>query len=207
MQGWEVRLEEKLQVHAGALVGECGLDRAARVPETRSRTCLTHQLKVLAAHLHLAAMHARPVSLHCVRADGAMHDVMTSLQRDLDSGGAAPPRIMLHSFQGSPDMVARMVAIGGGGVGSLGARIFFSVSCGCSASAGSRVKLLARVRAMPDGRILTESDATSVADMDSALAESVRAIAKAKGWSIQDTTDRVWTNHLAFFEGFLPGVQ
>lgn len=209
-QGWEAELDAKLAEHAGALVGESGLDRAARVPGTKCSTCLQHQLGILHTHLRLTRKHGRPVSLHCVRADGAMHDALASLQASLQSGGAAssesPPLrgIMLHSFQGSPEMVARVVRIGAGAAVSVGSAVYFSVSCGGPPAGRSRDKLLARIQAMPDDRILTESDSLRVCEIDSALALSVGVISEAKGWTLQEAVDRTWANYQRFFKGFLP---
>ena len=59
---------------------------------------------------------------------------------------------MLHSYSGSPEDAARFLVLPGG----LGRRIYFSFSSAVSAAAAG--KLAARVAAVPDDRLLLESD-------------------------------------------------
>jgi Tat protein secretion system quality control protein TatD with DNase activity len=47
------------------------------------------------------------VSLHCVQAYGHLRDALSQLSPD-----SAPPRIMLHSYGGSPDMVRGFLSLG-----------------------------------------------------------------------------------------------
>lgn len=75
--GWLDRLETVLVQHArhrapGFLVGEIGLDKAARTPET-GRCEYAAQKAVFAAQLQLAAKLGRPISVHCVKAAGTMY--------------------------------------------------------------------------------------------------------------------------------------
>ena len=100
--------ERRLLDHPFALVGEIGLDRAARLPvfttadleegkvykhldgdytpgtrEDRPlspyRVTMGHQKVVLTAQLQLAAKHRRPVSVHSVQAHGMVFDILQSL--------------------------------------------------------------------------------------------------------------------------------
>jgi Tat protein secretion system quality control protein TatD with DNase activity len=100
--------ERRLLNHPFALVGEIGLDRAARLPvfthadlessaiykhadgdytpgtrEARPlspyRVTMDHQKVVLRAQLELAAKHKRPVSVHSVQAHGVVFDLLQSM--------------------------------------------------------------------------------------------------------------------------------
>ena len=100
--------ERRLLDHPFALVGEVGLDRAARLPvftkadleagklykhsdgdytpgtrEDRPlspyRVRMDHQKVILTAQLQLAAKHRRPVSVHSVQAHGVVFDILQSL--------------------------------------------------------------------------------------------------------------------------------
>ena len=70
LQGWQSELEDKLRQNSSAIVGECGLDRVARVPGTGAETDVDHQWDILREHMRLATRYARPVR---VRVYGAVH--------------------------------------------------------------------------------------------------------------------------------------
>jgi Tat protein secretion system quality control protein TatD with DNase activity len=100
--------ERRLLDHPFALVGEIGLDRAARLPVFKTadleegkvykhsdgdytpgtredrplspyRVTMEHQKVILTAQLQLAAKHRRPVSVHSVQAHGVVFDILQSL--------------------------------------------------------------------------------------------------------------------------------
>lgn len=99
--GWEERLEAALKAQPKALVGEIGLDKAVRTPET-GETEWESQLAVFKAQMRLAGVLGRPVSVHCVRAHGALYEVLKDCV-------AAPPTVALHSYTGSPDMAVSLL--------------------------------------------------------------------------------------------------
>lgn len=104
--GWEERLEAALKAQPEALVGEIGLDKAARTPET-GKTEWESQLAVFKVQMRLAGVLGRPVSVHCVRAHGALYEVLKDLQQS--NGEAALPTVALHSYTGSPDMAESLL--------------------------------------------------------------------------------------------------
>ncbi|KKA27924.1 hypothetical protein TD95_003802 [Thielaviopsis punctulata] len=103
--------EALLRQHPHALVGEVGLDRAFRLPVHPSpsplppssstppahdaptpgtrlarrlspyRVSPTHQIRLLTAHLRLAAAYRRPVSIHGVQAHGLLYETLSSMWR------------------------------------------------------------------------------------------------------------------------------
>jgi hypothetical protein len=144
---WRQRLQSLLDAHPGAIVGEVGVDRAAVIPGTRARVRFDHQLALLAEQLALAAELGRPASVHCVRGYGHL----LSLFAGLPGPGACPPAVMLHSYGGSPEEVGRFTRLKG-----IGGRFYFSFSAAINARTPE--KLAARIRAVPDDRLLLESD-------------------------------------------------
>ncbi|KAK5156141.1 Cut9-interacting protein scn1 [Recurvomyces mirabilis] len=99
-----------------------------------------------------------------------------------------PPRICLHSFSGQAETVKQYIAP------AIPCEVFFSFSTtinswieDSSGQAGKSGKVEAAVRAVPDDRILIESDLHSAGPhMDQYLAEIVRKICEVKGWQIDE---------------------
>ncbi|CAH6723908.1 uncharacterized deoxyribonuclease [[Candida] jaroonii] len=87
-------------------IGEIGLDKLFKIPNngflgqgpstglSPSRTSMAHQEAIFRIQLSLAQELQLPVSIHCVKAHGAVFDIM----KDYDL-----PKIILHSFSGSRD--------------------------------------------------------------------------------------------------------
>lgn len=96
----------------------------------------------------LAAEFRRPVSVHCVKGYGHLLDFFASLAQNPDS---CPPRVMLHSYGGSVEEVPRFCRLPG-----IGPRFYFSFSHAINHRTPE--KLRARVAAVPDDRLLLESD-------------------------------------------------
>lgn len=183
------------------------------------------------------------VSLHCVQAYGHLRDCLAQL-----TPVTAPPRIMLHSYGGSPDMVKSFTSLGQGQkqqhhhpphaspcssyrdhssrntsslrtaadpycsagsqtvesssehgcIGAVGERIYFSFSAVlCSKSPK---KASERVSAVPDDRLLLETDLTEVDGMNEGLLEIAVFVAEAKGWSLEHTVQQTWQNFEAFYD-------
>ncbi len=95
--GWEDRLRERLSADPEATVGECGLDGVAAVDPAA-------QVRVFSAQLGIARELGRVVTVHCVRAWGAVVDVL--LQE-------APPRFLMHGYAGSLETAGRLIPMGG----------------------------------------------------------------------------------------------
>ncbi|PHH84527.1 hypothetical protein CDD83_1800 [Cordyceps sp. RAO-2017] len=192
------------------------------------RVRLPHQQAVLAAQLRLAAAEGRPVSLHGVQAHGVLFDAVSALWRgherrlpsrrerrasavpgadddDGDPDGEEdregprpyPPRICLHSFSGSADLLGQWMNP------SVPCAVFVSLSVAINlGSDAGRAKLDLVVRAVPDDRILVESDLhTAGPPMDAALEEMYRAVCAAKGWALEDGVRRIGDNFCRFVFG------
>ena len=114
-----------------AALGECGLD--ARLVEI---TPLSRQLAVLEAQMALAQRHRLPLVLHCVRAQGALVDLLKNFP---DARG------LLHAFGGSLEQARALL------------RWDLAFSFGGALTAPSK-KRRALVRGLPEDRILVETD-------------------------------------------------
>ncbi len=124
-------LRPRLLGDGAVCVGETGLDRRSSVP-------LTDQLALTRAHLELARQLDLPVVLHCVRAHGALLDL---LEED------GPLQGLVHAYSGGAELVPRYCA--------LGLHLSFG---GAVTWAGARRPLEA-LRAVPADRLLLETDA------------------------------------------------
>jgi Tat protein secretion system quality control protein TatD with DNase activity len=74
-----------------------------------------------------------------------------------------PPRVMLHSYGGSADTLRAFLKLP-----TVGSRFYFSFSHVINADKEKHTptKLLERLRAVPDDRLLLESDQSSALDID-----------------------------------------
>ncbi|KAK4130792.1 Metallo-dependent hydrolase [Trichocladium antarcticum] len=108
-----------------------------------------------------------------------------------------PPRVCLHSFSGSPQMLSQYLNP------AIPARVFFSFSTAVNLStAGGESKFPGVIRACPDDQLLVESDLhTAGAEMDHALEDMYRKVCGAKGWALEDGMERIRRNYGRFIFG------
>ena len=184
--GWCDRLRALL-VEGGPSVmcGEIGLDKACRARET-GRNEWGAQKKVFRAQLLLAHELNRPVSVHCVRAVGTLFDTLD----ELGKAGTLPPAVAMHSFgAGGTEWVKRFL--------TLPTRVYFGFSeCINHSNSRTMEKVEGNVRAVPDDRLLLESDLDDPTTMDEACERFCGVLAAIKGWSLADaaarTTENAW---------------
>ncbi|MCJ1386699.1 hypothetical protein MMC17_009825 [Xylographa soralifera] len=243
--------------HPLALVGEIGLDRTFRLPEsTRSGQArepepgmtpgsrdgrklspyhveMNHQRKILKAQLHLAGEMGRAVSVHGVAAHGIVFETLQStwygherkvtskrlqkkrasvkaahdheLSNLLNDGRSAskpyPPRICMHSYSGPSSHLKQYLNP------SIPALIFFSFSQVINFSNPDSNKAVEAIKAVPDDRILVESDLHCAGDrMDGLLEGIVRLVCKLKGWALEDGVKQLARNYKHFVLGREPEV-
>lgn len=98
--------------------------------------------------VQIAAEFQRPVSLHCVRGYGHLLVMFSELAK---RPACCPPKVMLHSYGGSVDEIPRFCRLR-----SIGDRFYFSFSHAINHRTPE--KLVARIEAIPDDRLLIESD-------------------------------------------------
>ncbi len=130
----------QLREHAVRLgawaIGECGVDN--RLPR-RGGLGLDEQLEVVAAHLDCATELNLPLVLHVVGGHGRLLSMLTA--RGYGGGG------VLHSYSGSVELVARYAEMG------------FYFGFGASVTRPSANKVLGALRAVPQDRLVLETDA------------------------------------------------
>ncbi|KAJ3081413.1 hypothetical protein HK102_002358 [Quaeritorhiza haematococci] len=102
--------------------------------------------------------------------------------------------IMLHSYSGSPDTLKMLLRLR-----HVGPRIYCSVSY--FVNGRNLAKGIERIKAIPDDRILIESDLGDIDRVEGAIVEVVRMVSEAKGWSVDETLERTYANAMRFLGG------
>ncbi|ORZ38677.1 hypothetical protein BCR44DRAFT_1428738 [Catenaria anguillulae PL171] len=184
------QLEAHLMADPAMFVGEIGVDKAAKNPETGEVYDWDTQEQVFMAQWEVAVRMQRPVSMHCVHAQGwvlrfmkAQADKAKGMdKREVATAKCWPPAVMLHSFNGSHDLIAQLVKLKG-----IGSRLYFSYSMFVSSRSN---KVADRIKATPDGRVLLESDVHRADWVDASMANVLELVAGAKGWDVAETARR-----------------
>jgi TatD DNase family protein len=181
-------LKSKMTEYPQALVGEIGLDGIAKDKETGERYPLEPQLRVFEQQFDIAGEFQRPTSVHAVQVTPQLLKFFQNLSKRAkkDPGYKMPPAIMLHSFSGSPDLAQQLVKLP-----RIGNRLYFSFS---SLINGRSPKMMERIKAIPEDRILLESDVHDVDQVDQGMSEILEACSRIKSWTLEETTERVKSN-------------
>lgn len=194
-------------------------------PLSPYRVNIEHQKTILKAQFQLAAKLQRPVSVHSVQAHGLVFEVMQTLwkghekpskrerkkaanasQSHEDEGHTMgvsskvsspfPPRICMHSYSGPPEALKQFLAP------SVPVDIYFSFSAAINFSNPSTSKVTSVIKAVPDDRILIESDLHCAGEtMDHLLEEIVTKVCEIKEWTLQEGALRLKTNWIRFVFG------
>ncbi|KAK6441293.1 Cut9-interacting protein scn1 [Oleoguttula sp. CCFEE 5521] len=189
---------------------------------TPYRVNMSHQQLVLVAQLRLAGEMQRAVSCHGVQAHGVLFDTLASTWKgyeqrklskkerkvqaaraadcpddeDAGTGGAKPypPRLCLHSFSGTAETVKQYL------VPSIPCDIYFSFSTTINDwTDDGQGKVEMAVRAVPDDRILIESDMDRAGgDMDTHLEQVIRKICAVKQWDLEAGVKQLGNNWMRF---------
>ncbi|MDZ8118859.1 TatD family hydrolase [Pontiella agarivorans] len=134
---WLRTLENLLMEYPEAAVGEIGIDHAVEERDD------VEQEKVFFQQLELARTLERPVSIHCRRAWGRLIEL-------LDDFGKLPCGMLIHCFGGSAEVATELVKRGG------------YISFSGSITRPNARKAGPAIRAVPDDRILIETDAPDI---------------------------------------------
>lgn len=199
-------------------------------PLSPYRVDMQHQRKILKAQLKIAGEMQRAVSVHGVAAHGVVFETLEETwrgherqnlsmrerkrradfdaahqvegkseadERSSESSGPKPfpPRICLHSYSGAADTLRQYLHP------SVPAIIFFSFSCLVNFSSPSS-KAVAAIQAVPDDKILAESDLHTAGErMDDLLENVVRKICQIKGWTLEKGVKQLRSNWLHYIFG------
>ncbi|KAM0484534.1 hypothetical protein ACHAPX_001960 [Trichoderma viride] len=112
-------------------------------------------------------------------------------------GKPFPPRICLHSYSGSADTLKQWFHP------AVPSQIFVSFSTAVNLGTdGGRAKLEAVVRAVPDDRVLVESDLHMAGEEAEAMLEDMyRLVCEIKGWDLEGGVRTIGKNFQKFIYG------
>ena len=198
-------------------------------PLSPYRVDMDHQRRILTAQLNLAGELQRAVSVHGVAAHGIVYETLRSTwsgyekpvlsrrqkkrrasvdaahegeddqedqQTDQSGPNPFPPRICLHSYSGPADTLRRYLHP------STPSVIFFSFSRLVNFSSSTPSKAIDVIKAVPDDRILAESDLHAAGEeMDDLMEEIIRTICDIKEWSLEDGVKQLASNWIHFIFG------
>ncbi|KAF9959876.1 hypothetical protein BGZ65_013009 [Modicella reniformis] len=105
-----------------------------------------------------------------------------------------PPRLCMHSYGGSRDMLKAFTKL------DHPPEIFFSFSIVINGRLQEQ-KLKELIMAVPEDRLLIESDHHSHSQVDSLLVEMVQRVAQIRGWTVEETVEKTAQNWHRFVYG------
>lgn len=194
------------------------------------RVDMRHQQNIMKAQLNLAGEMQRAVSVHGVAAHGVVFETLEETWRGHERRSISkrerkrresidvahqekkkseadeqsskpgdpkpfPPRICLHSYSGPADTLRQYLHP------SVPAIMFFSFSRLVNFSSTSN-KAVAAIQAVPDDKILAESDMHAAGEkMDDLLEDIVRKICQIKGWTLEEGLKQLRSNWLHYVFG------
>jgi len=149
-------------------IGETGLDfRDQFMNRTEQEACFI-------SHLDLARETNRPVAVHCVKAWGRLLAILRQYP---------VPRILLHAFGGSVDLIPELVDLNS----------WFSFGPAVMNPNAKRVRSAAA--AVPEERLLIESDFSGTPQNEpSELIHIARAVAELRGVSVDEIAALTFDN-------------
>ncbi|KAK5580710.1 hypothetical protein RB653_000734 [Dictyostelium firmibasis] len=183
---WKIKMKEQLIKYPNSMVGEIGIDKVTKVRlNGLNRNDQDSQMKVFKDQIEIANELGRLVSLHCVQLQGKLLTFFQSLSID-----KFPPSIALHTFGGKPATVDQFCKMASG----KGDRFYFGLSFINLSS--SKVDKL--IQAIPDDRLLLESDQNSPTEAEPSMFKLIQKVSSSKNWTIQKTIEQTTLNTINF---------
>ncbi len=198
---WQKKFAARLNAEPHAAVGEIGLDRYILDPARRDDPAfadvaaapLEEQLDVFTWQLQWAAAHARPATVHCLRAWGQLQDVLQ--ETPVPACG-----FLLHAYGGPPELVPVFAEMGA----------YFSFNTAHLDPRKTRQR--AAFAAVPLDRLLVETDAPAMPPPDPVyrlpdpnlnhpanLAAAYAGLAELRGLPLDTLTHEVADNFQRLF--------
>lgn len=147
-KGWEEKLLHYLDTHPNAGIGECGLDRWMKNYD------IEKQKQVFLTQLNIATEKNLPLSIHCLKAWGVLLEILET--------NPLPKRgFLLHSYNGSTELVPRLAKLGA----------YFSLSGYFLHPRKQQVR--ETFQQIPPDRLLLETDAPDMLPPDEAIKHSL----------------------------------
>lgn len=179
-------LPDLIESTGAVAVGECGLDAPSQHVDRQTR--------VLRRHFEIAKTLKKPVCLHVFKIHGPMVDLLREIG-PLPSGG------VVHSYSGSAELVKAYVEAN------------LCVSFAGSITRSNAKKPLLASRAVPDDRLLVETDAPYQPAGDDARDRShgapsdlravVEAVARARDATVEEIAALTTANARRVFPGLV----
>lgn len=159
---WADNLENLLTSYPAALIGECGFD-------TLKNQNMVLQQQVFDIHISLAHTYRRTLLIHAVRAQNLLEHYWKKL----------PPKFVIHSFNGSLELLKQIVKAGG--YASFNLKIF------------KNKQSKAILQYIPDDRILLESDGPYQSSFAN-LAWLCEKIGEIRNKSLEEMSSLIYVN-------------
>jgi len=103
------------------------------------------------------------------------------------------PRVLMHSFTGSADVVNGLVR-----TPKIGKKFYFSFSAVINLQNSSK-KLDAALAMVPEDRILLESDTNVCGFQDNGMKQILTYVSKIRNWTEEETATKTTNNAKQFF--------
>jgi Tat protein secretion system quality control protein TatD with DNase activity len=196
-------LRPNLEAYPQAMLGEVGLDRSFRIPLpqtdaksnrsdqrivkkfTNLKVPVEHQMKLLQEQMEIAFELNRNISFHCVQAHGLVADLLVALPKQSKHWKNSNSMICLHSFGGSVDVIQRITKH------IEKERVYLSFSTTINARLDRLEEL---IRAVPDNRLLIESDYNHIEHNEARIWEILGIVCEAKSWKPQEAAEQLEKN-------------
>ncbi|KAG2235294.1 TatD family [Thamnidium elegans] len=206
---WYNNLRQHLLDHPNALVGEIGVDRAAKllpggsikwhgVKPTSVQCSIEHQMSIFDIQCKLARELNRGISVHCVQGQGHLFNYLKAQSnqfstRKLKLLKEIPNtlRMCLHSYGGAPGSIKQFLEL-------KGFCVYVSFSVGINARMTPPLKLQELIRTVPEDRLLIESDLDSPKLIDNCMVDIIKIVAEARQWSITKVVEITHQNWIQF---------
>ncbi|OUM58582.1 hypothetical protein PIROE2DRAFT_16084 [Piromyces sp. E2] len=172
-ENWKQQLENLIIQYPKATIGECGLDKVARNRATKKPFSMPIQTEFFEFQFHLAAKYRRPIIIHSVKTVGKLFEfIRRELKSSIDN---IPPKIMFHSYGGSPDITRSLLNLS-----SIRDRFYFGFSYFVNSRIQHNPENLSLI---PRNRILIETDFHEMDDVPEAIKQIHHLLKSYSSWS------------------------